>query len=127
MKNISFSIIFGDRVSRFFDYVFLPYCVGEQLFDSDNYGKFVKGTGYDRFYQYIDSSNEIKEIINRTMYSSTSNENRDYKKDLKIVYDAIYNQDKEYFNIKVGNIEINLPDIQYFNDLCTILTDFTIK
>ena len=46
--------------------------------------------------------------------------------DLKKIYDAVYNQNQENWNLRVGNIEINKYDVEYYNDLCTMLSDFVI-
>ena len=117
----------GRHLEFLLEYIFLPYCLGEQLFDSDNYSKFIRGIGYEEFYQYISSSDKLINIIDSTLYPSIVKEKRDYKRDIKVIYDAIYNQDKEYFDIKVGNLEIDNNDIRFFYDLCTMLSDFTIE
>ena len=62
-----------------FEYVFLPYCIGEQIFSSTNYKAFVSGNGFEEFFNYIDSSETIKEIIDLCIYRFTKKENRDIK------------------------------------------------
>ena len=116
-----------DKIEYLLEYIFLPYCLGEQIFNTNNYNDFTKGIGYEEFYKYIDSTPKLKDIIDYCLYSSTSKEERNIKGDLKIFYDAIYNQNQEYFSIKVGELHIRDFQVKYFYELCTMLSDFIIE
>ena len=113
-----------NKMRRILQYIFLPYCLGEQIFNSNNYNDFVRGNGYNEFFKYISSSEKLLYIINYCLYPSTPKEKRNLESDLKKIYDAVYNQNQENWNLQVGNIEIDKYDVEYYNDLCTMLSDF---
>lgn len=112
------------HVEEILEYIFLPFLLGEQMFNLNNYNDFIKGNGYEEFYKYVCSSDNIKEIIDYCLYPSISKEQRKLKEDLKKIYDSIYNQNREYWNLKVGNITIDRFEVEYYYDLCTMLSDF---
>ena len=111
-------------IRKILQYIFLPYCLGEQIFNSNNYNNFIKGNGYNEFLTYIYSSEKLQDIINIYLYQSTPKENRDLKRDLEKIYNAVYNQNQEYWTLEIGSIEIDKYDVEYYSDLCTMLSDF---
>ena len=112
---------------RILEYVFLPYCIGEQIFNSENYNNFIMGNGFEEFYKYIDSSQEMKEIVERCIYSSTKIEQRNMQTDMKTLYEIIYKKTNNVTSVNIGNISIGIEEIKYFYELCTMLSDFTIE
>lgn len=121
LKKIRYSYI-----RKLLQYVFLPYCLGEQIFDSNNYNEFIRGKGYEGFFRYVSSSEKMIHVINYCLYPMTPKEKRNLESDLKIIYDAVYNQDKEQWTLHVGNVEIDRYDVDYYNDLCTMMSEFII-
>ena len=105
----------------------MPYCLGEQIFNTNNYNDFIRGNGYEEFFKYVSSSEKVKEIVDYCLYPSTAKEERNQKRDLKILYDEIYNRKQESFFVKAGSLDINKRTVEYFYDLCTMLSDFTVE
>ncbi len=113
-----------DKGQKLLEYIFLPYCIGEQIFKSNNYAEFTRGSGYEEFYEYINSDQKLKNIVDNCIYSVAYREEKDLKKDLETLYNSIYNQSNDSFVINIGDIEINTLDIKYYFDLSTMLSDF---
>ena len=127
-ENHMISSSYRRKKTRYlFEYVFLPYCLGEQIFNSSNYNDFIKGTGYNEFYKYISSDEKIKDIIEQCIFHSTRKEERNIELELKKLYDSIYNSSEEYISVKIGNEEIETYDIKYFLELCSMLNDFNLS
>ena len=110
-----------------FQYVFLPYCIGEQIYNSENYTKFIQGKGFEDFYNYISRSEELQHIVEFCIYHSTLKENRDIKRDMELIYKVLYADGKIDSEVKMKKVIITDEDKQYFYDLCTMLSDFTIE
>ena len=110
-----------------FEYVFFPYCVGEQIFNTINYKNFITGKGFEEFYNYINSSEEIKEIVEHCTHHSTKKENRDIKKDMELIYNRIYTNLDINIGDQIRGVSISESDKKYFFELCTMLSDFTIE
>lgn len=120
----------GRRVGgefRIFEYAFLPYSIGEQIFDSHNYIEFITGNGFENFWNYISSSEYVKEIVERCIYSSLPEEKKNTKNDLKQLYDAVFVKTNNVNSVKIGNINVYGEHVKYFFELCTMLSDFTIE
>ena len=114
------------RKLHLMEYIFLPYCLGEQIFNSNNYNQFIRGNGFKDFYKYISSSERLQEVIEECIYCSTRKEQRNIEQDMQKLYDMIYNQKENATSVKVGNEEFYSYDIKYLFDLCTMLNDFNI-
>lgn len=126
-KHIFLSTHKKKRSRVLFEYIFLPYCLGEQIFNSNNYNDFIKGKGYNEFFQYISSSNQIKEIIEYCIFHSTRKEERNIEEELQKLYDTIYNQSEEHKCVTIGNETFNSSDIKYLFELCTMLNEFNLN
>ena len=114
------------RKLHLMEYIFLPYCLGEQIFNSSKYNQFIRGNGFKEFYKYISSSERLQEIIEECVYCSTRKDQRNIEEDMQKLYDMIYNQKENATSVKVGNEEFYSYDIKYLFDLCTMLNDFNI-
>lgn len=114
------------RKLHLMEYIFLPYCLGEQIFNSSKYNQFIRGNGFKEFYKYISSSERLQEIIEECIYCSTRKDQRNIEEDMQKLYDMIYNQKENATSVKVGNEEFYSYDIKYLFDLCTMLNDFNI-
>lgn len=110
-----------------FEYIFLPYCLGEQIFNSNNYNNFIKGDGFEEFYNYISSNEDLKTIIDECIFNSTRKEERNIEEEIKKLYNYIYNSNDENTNGKIGNEYFNSNDKKYYLDLCTMLNDFNLN
>ena len=109
-----------------FEYIFLPYYLGEQVFNTNNHNSFIRGLGFDEFYSYISSNNKLLNIIVSCLYEGLSEEKIHYQEDLKKIYDLIYNNKNGSYSVKVGTEYSNLNDVNYFNNLCTMLNDYNL-
>ena len=110
------------------NYVFLPYCIGEQLFDSNNFKEFITGNGFDNFYKYVSGSKKINEITKRTIYYPSSRfEDSNLKEDLNQIYNYMFSNVENESYLEIQNIELNGSDKKQFHELCSILSDFTIE
>ena len=109
------------------EYIFLPYCLGEQIFNSNNYNQFIRGNGFEDFYKYISSSERLKEIIEECIYCSTRKEQRNIEQDMQKLYDMIYSPKEDITSVDIGNEEFYSYDVKYLFDLCTMLNDFNIS
>ena len=110
------------------NYVFLPYCIGEQLFDSNNFKEFITGNGFDNFYKYVSGSKKINEITKRTIYyPSSRSEDSNLKEDLNQIYNYMFSNVENESYLEIQNIELNGSDKKQFHELCSILSEFTIE
>lgn len=109
------------------EYIFLPYCLGEQIFNSNNYNQFIRGNRFEDFYKYISSSERLKEIIEECIYCSTRKEQRNIEQDMQKLYDMIYSPKEDMTSVDIGNEEFYRYDVKYLFDLCTMLNDFNIS
>ena len=73
------------------------------------------------------STKSLQDIVEYCLYPSTAKEQRNQKRDLKILYDEVYNKNQKNFYAKAGNLDINERTVKYFYDLCTMLSDFLIN
>ena len=113
-----------NKVRQLLDYIFLPYYLGEQIFNTNNHNDFIRGNGFDEFYNYISNSDELSYIIGDCLYDGAKDKQINYKEDLKKIYDMIYNNSKNRYFIKVGTEDFDITDSRYFYDLCTMLNDY---
>lgn len=98
-------------------YVFLPYFIGQQIFNYNEYEKFITGKGFDEFYEYIQSSNTSLQIINYDLDLKDESSEKT-KKYIKEIYDAVY------VNNKITDINgspLTRFDLDEYEELCSIL------
>lgn len=115
------------NIYKLLEYIFLPYYLGEQIFNTTSHNKFIKGLGFDEFYNYIASNDKLLSIIDDCLYSYIKSEERHYRDDMKKLYDLIYNNMSNTYSVTVGTERFTLVEVKYFNDLCTMLNDFNLS
>lgn len=106
------------------EYIFLPYCIGEQIFTTDNYESFTKGDGFEEFYKYFLSNEIFKIIMDECIYQSINITDRRYKEDLNKIYNNIYNNENRFYSERIGNEYIDTSDKEYFYELSSVLNEF---
>jgi len=113
-----------DRNCKLLEYIFLPYYLGEQIFNTNNHNNFIRGLGFAEFYNYISNSGKLLSIINDCLYEGLKEEQIHYEEDLKKIYDLIYNNKNNTYSVKVGTEHFDMSNVKYFHDLCTMLNDY---
>lgn len=111
---------------KLLEYIFLPYYLGEQIFNTNNHNEFVKGTGFNEFYNYVSTNKYLISIINECLYGSGSEDDLSFKDDLKRIYDLMYNNKTGTYSVKLKTGYFDMSNVEYFNDLCTSLNDYNI-
>ena len=109
---------------KLLEYIFLPYCLGEQMFNTHNYNNFINGIGFQDFINYIKYNDKLIDIVVDCIYDSVNNNN--FEEELRKLYERIYkNQTKN--SIKIGIVYFDENDIKYYYDLCSLLSDFNLE
>lgn len=117
-----------EKYQNLIDYLFIPYIIGLYITNIEEYNKFKNLSGWDKFYEYINSNKELITLCKYSLYEKNNNEvidvdNATVLKEVNKLYKLIFdNNYKEKINdMVIGNQTIRFNAFDYIDDKISIL------
>ncbi|MCL1914448.1 MAG: KAP family NTPase [Eubacteriaceae bacterium] len=108
-----------ENVRLMLELLMLPYIVGLYTIDFNEYSKFIRGDGFDKFGKYVISNQQLQSFVMYSLYSNKPNETIDNKTlldEFERIYNALFIEKEKKFSYDY--------DLSYFADNISLLGDY---